>query len=97
MSEVKQLEQQVVSGVKPLELEKGQGWSQERQARLVAGSLAFLGAALSAVWPWAAALSGFVGLGLIVAAVTDTCAMATVLGKMPWNRKVSDAGASCPR
>jgi hypothetical protein len=38
-------------------------------------------------------LSGFVGLGLIVAGATDFCPMAILLAKMPWNQ--SSRGVSC--
>jgi hypothetical protein len=31
-------------------------------------------------------LSGFVGLGLTFAGLTNICAMAALLGRMPWNR-----------
>jgi rhodanese-related sulfurtransferase len=60
--------------------------SIERQVRIGAGSLVVLGILLS--WfvsgSWIA-LSLFVGLGLIFSGVTNTCGMAIVLGKMPWN------------
>ena len=36
--------------------------------------------------PWFYALSAFVGAGLTFAGVTGTCALATILGVMPWNR-----------
>lgn len=66
--------------------------SLERQVRIVAGFLAFLGAMVAAILPLpyaygGMALSGFVGLGLINAGITDSCPMATVLGKMPWNQR----------
>lgn len=32
-------------------------------------------------------LAGFVGLGLTIAALTDTCAMGWPLAQMPWNRR----------
>lgn len=62
-------------------------WSVERQVRLVAGLMVLLGAILSQVldarFIW---LSAFVGLGLIHAAVTDSCAMGLLLARLPWNR-----------
>jgi len=36
--------------------------------------------------PWWLTLPGFVGCGLVFAGVTDTCGMAMMLAKMPWNR-----------
>jgi hypothetical protein len=37
------------------------------------------------------ALSGFVGAGLVFAGVTGTCGLASLLGVMPWNRRVTAA------
>ena len=60
--------------------------SLERQVRIVAGFLVLLGSVLS-VWNiYFALLSGFVGAGLMFAGITDTCGMAMLLAKMPWNR-----------
>ncbi len=42
-------------------------------------------------------LSAVVGAGLVFAGVTDTCGMAKVLGRLPWNRRVTPAGAGGPR
>jgi Protein of unknown function (DUF2892) len=33
-------------------------------------------------------LSGLVGAGLMFAGITDTCAMAMLLAKLPYNQKV---------
>jgi rhodanese-related sulfurtransferase len=61
-----------------------------RQVQIVAGSLVFAGTLLGAfVSPSFLILSGFVGAGLIFAGVTDTCAMATLLAKLPYNQKVN--------
>ena len=61
--------------------------SLERQVRIAAGSLVCLGALLAwLVHPAFIALSAFVGAGLIFAGVTDTCGMALLLARMPWNR-----------
>jgi rhodanese-related sulfurtransferase len=58
-----------------------------RQVQITAGSLVLLGVALGwFVSPWFYALSAFIGAGLVVAGVTDTCGMAMMLSKMPWNR-----------
>jgi rhodanese-related sulfurtransferase len=62
--------------------------SLERQVRIVAGSLAAAGGFLALfVHPYWAALSAFVGCGLVFAGVTDTCGMAMVLAKLPFNKK----------
>lgn len=71
-------------------LEKGPGgvWAMERQVRCAAGSLVLLGAGLGwGVHPACWLLSAGVGAGLVFSAVTDTCAMASVLALMPWNRR----------
>lgn len=61
-------------------------WSLERQVRLGAGLLVLagviLGVLISAYW---LLLSGFVGMGLTFAGLTDICPMGILLGKMPWN------------
>ena len=77
----------------PVESDPNPVWSLERQVRFAAGSLVVLGVILSVlVHPYFVALSGFVGAGLVFAAVTDTCGMAMVLSKMPWNRQ---SGVTC--
>lgn len=61
--------------------------SLERQVRIAAGSLTFLGT-LSAITfhPVFLAIPLFVGSGLIFAGVTDRCGMALLLTKAPWNK-----------
>jgi rhodanese-related sulfurtransferase len=68
------------------------GMSLERQVRIVAGLLVVTGAALGYFVDlrWIG-LSAFVGSGLVFAGVTDTCGMAMLLGRMPWNQ----VSASC--
>lgn len=69
--------------------------SLERQVRIAAGSLVLLGALLGwTVHPAFVALSAFVGAGLVFAGVTDTCGMALLLARMPWNQ-VKDNAGSC--
>jgi len=61
--------------------------SLERQVRIAAGSIVFVGALLAFfVHPAWAIMSGFVGAGLVVAGITDTCGMGMMLARMPWNR-----------
>jgi rhodanese-related sulfurtransferase len=70
--------------------------SLERQVRIVAGSLVLLGAVLGwFVDPRFIGLSAFIGAGLIFAGVTDTCGMALLLGKMPWNQAGTPTGPTC--
>ena len=62
-------------------------WSLERQVRFTAGLLVVTGVVLGfVVSPYLFILSAFVGAGLVFAAVTDTCGMAMVLARMPWNK-----------
>jgi rhodanese-related sulfurtransferase len=63
-----------------------QRWSLERQVRLVAGGLVLAGIVGSLAVPSLKYLSGAIGAGLTVAALTDTCAMGAVLSKLPYNR-----------
>jgi rhodanese-related sulfurtransferase len=61
--------------------------SLERQVRIAAGSLVLLGILLAyVVHPYLIGLSAFVGAGLVFAGVTDTCGMAMLLARMPWNK-----------
>ena len=61
--------------------------SLERQVRIAAGLLTFTGVVLGyAVHPYWFGLSGFVGAGLTIAGLTDTCMMGMMIAKMPWNR-----------
>jgi rhodanese-related sulfurtransferase len=62
-------------------------WALERQVRLAAGSIAALGAIAGLFDPRWATVPIFIGLGLTVAALTNTCAMGTLLMRMPWNRR----------
>jgi rhodanese-related sulfurtransferase len=70
-------------------------WALERQVRLVAGAIVLVGVLLAVfvddafVW-----LAGFVGAGLVVAALTDTCAMGMMLAKLPWNRESATSAAA---
>jgi rhodanese-related sulfurtransferase len=65
-------------------------WSLERQVRLVAGAIVLAAVLASSVVPEARWLAGFVGAGLVFAALSNTCAMGTLLGRLPYNR-----GGSC--
>ncbi|WP_435189890.1 rhodanese-like domain-containing protein [Streptomyces sp. bgisy126] len=62
-------------------------WAMERQVRLTAGSVVLLGLLLGLlVHPAFQLLSAGIAAGLVLSAVTDTCGMAVVLGKLPHNR-----------
>jgi rhodanese-related sulfurtransferase len=61
--------------------------SLDRQVRITAGSLVLLGVILGGfIHPIWFGLSGFVGAGLLFSGVTDTCGMAMLLSRMPWNK-----------
>lgn len=79
---------------KDLPVKRGQKTiSLERQVRIAAGLLVLLGVLLGvSVHSAFLILAAFVGAGLTFAGVTDTCGMAMLLAKMPWNRRCS-AGA----
>lgn len=61
-------------------------WAMDRQVRLVAGSLVLSGIVASTLVPKAKWLAGGVGAGLTYSALSNTCAMATMLGKLPYNQ-----------
>ena len=71
--------------------------SLERQVRIVAGVLVVTGVALTPISPWFAALSGFIGAGLVFSGVTDTCPMSMVIAKMPWNQVAAASCATSPQ
>jgi rhodanese-related sulfurtransferase len=74
--------QPVVQGPKRLSL--------ERQVRILAGALAAVGGALGLIVnPWFALLPAVVGAGLVFAGITDTCGMALLLARLPYNRPAS--------
>ena len=80
-----------------LEALKGQGcktkqgqtrvWAMDRQVRMAAG--VFILASILGTWwvhPTFILVAVFVACGLIFSAVTNTCGMALLLGKCPWNQ-----------
>ena len=65
--------------------------SLERQVRIAAGSIVLVGAVLAiTVHPYFAGICAFIGAGLVFAGVTDTCGMAMMLARMPWNQVRGD-------
>ncbi|MEL6105553.1 MAG: rhodanese-like domain-containing protein [Planctomycetota bacterium] len=77
----------VVRGLKAISL--------ERQVRIAAGSLVFLGATLGFfVHPYFIGVSAFVGAGLVFAGLTDTCGMGLLIAKMPWNQTTDSCSTS---
>lgn len=61
--------------------------SMERQVRIAAGAFVLTGVLLGwFVHPYFYGIPAFVGGGLLFSGVTNTCGMAVVLAKMPWNK-----------
>jgi rhodanese-related sulfurtransferase len=71
-------------------------WDLERQVRLVAGSIVLLSILASLVWPPARFVAGFVGAGLVFAAVSNTCMMGMALTKLPYNQPKKQPEADAP-
>lgn len=67
------------------------GWAMERQVRFTAGTVVLLGLLLGALLhpAWQLLAAGIAG-GLVFSALTDTCGMAAVLGRLPHNRPRAD-------
>ena len=61
-------------------------WSMERQVRVAVGALVltFCGLGLLTSKKFFVGV-GLVSTGLIYAGISDTCILASVLGRMPWN------------
>ncbi|CAM5371897.1 rhodanese-like domain-containing protein [Streptomyces] [Streptomyces griseus] len=60
--------------------------------RLAAGSLVVAGLVAGIRFPAARWLSAGIGTGLVYSAVSNTCGMAVVLSKLPYNRAPRAAG-----
>jgi rhodanese-related sulfurtransferase len=67
-----------------------QRWSMERQVRGTAGALVLASLAASLVLPPLAWVAAGIGGGLLFSAIADTCAMAKILARLPYNH-----GARC--
>lgn len=61
--------------------------SLERQVQMTAGLMILIGTILGAwVNQWFYILPGFIGAGLTYAGLSNTCGLALILAKMPWNK-----------
>lgn len=71
--------------------------SLERQVRIAAGALVLMFSLLaffvSVHFVW---LAAFIGAGLVFAGVTDTCGMALLLARAPWNQVKEEQCAASP-
>ena len=76
--------------------------SLERQVRIAAGALVFGGVMLATfagndmLEKVGLGIAGFVGAGLVFAGITDTCGMAMLISRMPWNQ-VGGSATTCSR
>ena len=71
---------------RPLTVAQNKPWSMERQVRVTAGALVLTFCGLGLLMSKNFFLgAGLVGAGLVYAGVSDTCMMASILGRMPWN------------
>lgn len=61
-------------------------WAMDRQVRLVAGTIVLIGMITSLFLPGAQWIAAGVGTGLTFSALSNTCAMAVLLSKLPYNR-----------
>ena len=69
----------------------------DRQVRIAVGVLLLLTTALGLlVHPLFIVMAGFIGAGLLHAGLTDKCAMAMTLARMPWNQRREPGGSCCP-
>jgi rhodanese-related sulfurtransferase len=61
-------------------------WAMDRQVRFAAGGLVLAGVLADLALPGTRWISAAVGAGLAFSALTNTCAMGALLGKLPYNR-----------
>lgn len=61
-------------------------WDLERQVRLVAGGIVLAAVLTSTLFEPVKWVAAFIGAGLAVAALTNTCTMGMLLAKLPYNR-----------
>lgn len=74
---------------------KATGWAMDRQVRMTAGSMVLAGAIASQLGSKRLALiPAAVGGGLVYSALSNTCAMVSVLDRMPWNRTGQERSAA---
>lgn len=67
------------------------GPSIMQQVQIIAGSLILIGSFCKPLW-FLAPLAGF---GLLTAGLTNTCLMASILSRMPWNRMPKSLADGC--
>ncbi|WP_394276967.1 rhodanese-like domain-containing protein [Luteococcus sp.] len=75
----------------PTTSQEGGPWAMERQVRAVAGGIVLAGILASTRVSRAKWLSAGIGTGLLYSGLSDTCGMAALLARAPWNQ-----ARSCP-
>lgn len=87
------------AGLPTVRAERPPRFTVMQQTQMTIGAAVLAGLCLGwFVHPAGFLLSAFMGAGLTFAGLTGTCALASLLGAMPWNRTggaTSIAGASC--
>lgn len=84
----------LAEGLPAVHREGGAVMSLERQTRIAIGTIVLTGVTLGyLVHPALFLVAGFAGAGLLFAGLTDTCMLAMLIARMPWNRGSSTA---CP-
>lgn len=79
----------------PVNRGKG-GVSLQRQVLMTAGFFVLTGTLLGIfVHPGVLAVPAFFGAGLLFAGITNTCGLAMVLARMPWNQRCGGSSKSC--
>ncbi len=72
------------------------GVSIERQVQMTIGASVLAGTALGVgVTPWLLIVPAFMGAGLLYAGISGTCALASVIARLPWNRRSAEETAAC--
>ncbi|MCC5947595.1 MAG: rhodanese-like domain-containing protein [Nitriliruptoraceae bacterium] len=61
-------------------------WDMNRQVRGLAGAIVLTSVIVATFWTPAMYVAGAIGAGLVFSAVTNTCGMAMMLAKLPYNR-----------
>ena len=59
-----------------------------QQVQLTVGTMILLGTFFKPLW----ILAVMAGVGMLMAGLTNTCMLATLLGKLPWNKHITNAG-----
>ncbi len=76
------------ASAQPVETHRGAPLPLMRQVQIAAGSIVLLGALGGALWhPALHVVSALAGAGLVMAGLTGACPMASLLARMPWNRR----------